>query len=161
MKHARSFPPAPAVWLLALVALFLLPACQTFDRRAREKAEVFSALDPATQERLRARELHVGDTTDMVYIALGRPSETLRQTTATGRSETWIYQTRWDEYQGTRFVGYRRHVTYDPLTKAQRITYVPEYRPVYAPRVEDRIRITFERDRVAVIEQVLDEDPSP
>ena len=139
--------------LAALFALAGLSACSSFQSRAREKASVFASLDAATQARLEAREIHVGDTMDMVYIALGKPSEKTEQTTAAGRSGLWTYSAYWQEYQGTRLVGYRRDVTYNPSTKSYSVAYAPDYQPVYTPRVEDRIRITFVGGRVTVVEQ--------
>jgi hypothetical protein len=139
--------------VVTVVALAGLSACNSFQSRAREKAAVFAALDPATRARLEAREIRVGDTMDMVYIALGKPSEKTERTTAAGRSGLWTYSAYWQEYQGTRLVGYRRDVAYNPSTKSYSVFYTPDYQPVYTPRVEDRIRITFEGGRVTVVEQ--------
>ena len=146
--------------IVALVALAGLSACSTFQSRAKEKTAVFAALDPATQARLEAREIHVGDTMDMVYIALGKPSEKTEKTTAAGRAGLWTYSAYWQEYQGTRIVGYRRDVAYNPATKSYSVSYTPDYQPVYTPHVEDRIRITFEGGRVTVVEQAQP-DPGP
>ncbi len=138
--------------LLGLAALGLT-GCQSFESRAKEKAAVFATLDEPTKARLEAREIHVGDTMDMVYIALGKPSEKQEKITASGRSELWIYSAYWEEYQGTRLVGYRRDVAYNPVTKSYRVVYTPDYQPIYTPRVEDRIRISFKDGRVTVVEQ--------
>ena len=138
---------------LAVAALLVLSACNTFERRAEEKASIFRALDAATQARLEARQIEVGDTQDMVYIALGAPDEKREQLTAGARTTTWVYSAYWQEYQGTRLVGYRRHVSYDPASKSYRVYHEPDYQPVYAPRIEDRVRITFQDGRVTVIEQ--------
>lgn len=141
---------------LFLLAAFLLAGCQSFASRAKEKASVFDALDADTRARLERREIHVGDSPDMVYIALGRPTEKQETTTASGRSTTWVYSASWQQYEGTRLVGYRREVTYDPVTKAPRVVFIPDYQPIYTPRVEDRVRVTFEGDRVTSVEQALD-----
>ncbi len=149
----RIHPAAGLNVLLAVLAFALLPACSSFDSRAKEKAAAFAALDPATRTRLQAREIRVGDTTDMVYIALGKPDETQEKITAAGVAGTWIYSAYWEEYQGTRLVGYRRDVVFNPGTKSYQVFYTPDYQPVYAPRVEDRLRVTFEAGRVTVVEQ--------
>lgn len=138
---------------LGFAALTSLVACSTFERRAKEKDSVFRALDSATQTRLEARQIEVGDTQDMVYIALGVPDEKREQVTETGRTSTWIYSAYWQEYQGTRLVGFRRVVIYDPGSKSYRVYHEPDYQPVYAPRMEDRVRITFQNGRVTVVEQ--------
>lgn len=144
---------APFVLLLGLAALFAFAGCSTFRSRAKEKAAVFAALDAATQARLEARDIRIGDTPDMVYIALGKPREKKEKLTSEGASGVWIYTARWDEYQGTRLVGYRSVSVYDPATKGYRVSYVPDYQPVYATREEDRLRVTFSGGVVSVIEQ--------
>ena len=135
-----------------------LVACSTFERRAKEKASAFGALDAATQARLQTRQIEVGDSMDMVYIALGVPDEKREQLTAGSRTTTWVYSAYWQEYQGTRLVGYRRQVAYDAASKSYRVFHETDYQPVYAPRVEDRVRITFQDGRVSVIEQAQSGD---
>lgn len=154
------FTPLVRLGLVSL-ALFGLSACSTFQRRAEEKSTVFRALDAATQARLEARQIEVGDTQDMVYIALGAPDEKREQLDAGGKTTTWIYSAYWQEYQGTRMVGYRRQVIYDPTSKSYRVYHEPDYQPIYAPRVEDRVRITFQDGRVTVIEQAQPQNPGP
>jgi hypothetical protein len=149
--------PFPSLRLLLVAcagfALAVLAGCNTFERRAEEKAAVFRALDPATQARLEARQIEVGDTQDMVYIALGVPDEKREHLTPSGRTATWVYSAYWQEYQGTRLVGFRRDVVYDPGSKSYRVLHTPDYQPVYAPRMEERVRITFQDGRVTVVEQ--------
>ncbi len=145
-------------FLFSLLVLLLLAGCNTFERRAKEKSAVFSALDPATQARLEARQIEVGDTQDMVYIALGAPDEKRDLVKPEGRTTTWVYSAYWQEYQGTRLVGYRRNVVYDAASKSYRVYHEPDYQPVYAPRMEDRVRITFQDGRVTVVEQAQRDD---
>lgn len=137
---------------LVLFAL-CLSGCSTFESRAKKKADVFASLDATTQSRLKAGSIELGDTQDMVYIALGNPEEKREKVVATGRTATWIYSTTWQEYQGTRLVGFRRDVVYNPNTKSYVSTVIPDYQPIYASRVEDRLRITFKDGRVTVVEQ--------
>lgn len=138
---------------LLLPSLGLLSGCSSFASRAKEKAPLFSVLDASTQARLEARHIQIGDTADMVYIALGRPNETLEKTTASGTAEIWIYSAYWEEYQGTRLVGYRPDVAYDPGTKKYQVSYRPDYQPIYTPHVEDRLRVTFEPGHVTIVEK--------
>jgi hypothetical protein len=146
--------------LVAFVGLFLLSGCNSFERRARERSAVFTALDPATQTRLEARQIEVGDSQDMVYIALGAPDEKRDILTPSGRTTLWIYSAYWQEYQGTRLVGFRRNVVYDPASKSYRVLHEPDLQPIYAARVEDRVRITFQDGHVTVIEQAQRDDRS-
>ena len=148
LSTLRRLPLALAATLLLLV----LAGCSTFESRSREKASVFATLDEEARARLKAREIRVGDSPDLVYIALGRPSEKMETLSSTGRSTTWIYTAYWQEYQGTRLVGHRREVFFNPATQTYQVSYVPDYQPVYADRREERFRVTFEDDRVTVIE---------
>jgi hypothetical protein len=145
--NSRALP-----WLLA--AVLLVAGCSTFETRSKEKSYVFTSLDPATQERLKNRIIHVDDNEDMVYIALGVPDEKKESVTPAGRATTWIYNAYWQEYRGTALVGYRRFVYYDPATKSYRVYYEPVREAIYVPRVEERIRITFQNGKVTVVEQV-------
>jgi hypothetical protein len=136
-----------------LLLAVLLSGCNTFERRAEEKAGVFASLDEATRERLRERNLNVGDTLDMVYIAMGAPDERRVRHSADGSETTWIYNAYWQEYQGQALVGYRRYVVRDAKTGRFQVFYEPVRDSVYVPREEERIRVTFRGDRVVAIEQ--------
>lgn len=155
----RFFYPARVG--MAIAAVFALASCSTFERRAKEKESIFRTLDAGTQARLEARQIEVGDSQDMVYIALGAPDEKREQLTSGSRTTTWIYSAYWQEYQGTRLVGYRRQVVYDPGSKSYRVYHEPDYQPIYTPRVEDRVRITFQNGRVTVIEQAQPSESTP
>ncbi len=139
--------------LSALLASVLLAGCNTFERRAEEKSDIFVALDEATRERLRERNLLVGDTEDMVYIALGAPDERRVRHSADGSETTWVYNAYWQEYQGQALVGYRRYVVRDPRTGRFQIFYEPVRESVFVPREEERIRVSFRNGRVTAIEQ--------
>lgn len=141
--------------------LGFLAGCSTFESRAKEKSALFATLDEPTRVRLQARDIRLGDNSDMVYIALGKPSAILKTTDASGASITWIYNTYWQEYQGTRLVGHRRDVIYNPVTQSYRVIHTPDFQPVYAERAEERIRITLVDDRVTAIEQTLPPGSAP
>ncbi|MCX6936602.1 MAG: hypothetical protein NTU80_01700 [Verrucomicrobia bacterium] len=139
---------------LGLLIAGLLAACSSFESRAKEKAALFATLDPATQARLQATEIRLGDTPDLVYLALGRPSEKRERLTDAGRETVWVYTATWQEYQGTRLVGYRREVVRNKNTQVDQVIYTPDYQPIYAARAEDRMRVTFTNERVSALEQL-------
>lgn len=152
MLAPRLSAPLVAALVGAWV-LFATSGCVSFESRTREKAAVFATLDTATRARLEAGEVRIGDTPDLVYLALGQPSEKKTQLTAEGHAGTWIYTASWQEYQGTRLVGYRRDMVYNSATKSYQVVLTPDYQPVYVPRAEDRIRVTFTAGVVSSIEQ--------
>ncbi len=140
--------------LAAITTLILLVGgCSTFESRSQEKAEVFNALDTHTQQRLKKGEISVGDTADLVYIALGNPDERRSSTTAKGEKLTWIYNVYWQEYAGTVHAGFRRIVIYDPQSKRYLVYFEPVQTDVYRQRSEERIRVEFLNGRVTSVEQ--------
>ncbi len=141
--------------LILAAALALLAAgCSTVKSRIEEKAAVFNSLDPQAQSKLRQGMIDIGYTGDMVYIAMGRPDQTKEMRTNDGVETTWIYNEYWQEYEGTRFVGYRRHVYYDPTVRAYRYYYEPVHADIYRDRVEQKTRVLFKNGKVAAIEQL-------
>ncbi|MDR1788821.1 MAG: hypothetical protein LBR12_00390 [Opitutaceae bacterium] len=142
-------------WLTVLAAAALLAGvagCNTFDGRAREKAAVFNALDTATRERLREGGIQVGDTTDMVYIALGSPDSSQRTARTGGEEEVWIYKRFYQVFAGYHTY-YERYHTYDPKTKTYRVHIVPVSAPVWETRTEAYLRVGFANGRVDFVEE--------
>ncbi|HEY0946363.1 MAG TPA: hypothetical protein VGD81_13890 [Opitutaceae bacterium] len=134
---------------LALVAA----GCSTFESRSKEKSYVFNTLDPATRARLKERNIVVGDTMDMVYIALGAPDEKREKVERAGTETVWIYNAYWQEYQGEALLGYRRVVFFDRRSKTYRVYYEPVRESVYSQHEEERIRVNFKDGKVTVVEQ--------
>ncbi|MFA6289680.1 MAG: hypothetical protein WC661_20045 [Opitutaceae bacterium] len=139
--------------LVFAAALLALTGCSTFESRSKQKAAAFSALDAATQARLKVGEIHLGDTMDEVYIALGHPDEKREITTEKEKTTAWIYSRYWQEYQGQAYAGARPVYTKNPTTGAVSVYYETVRQPVYANRSEERLRITFKDDKVTIIEK--------
>ncbi len=62
---------------ISLVAAVLLAAgcVSTQSARIQEKSAVFASLTPRQQQLIKAGRVKVGFTTDMVYLALGKPAQ--------------------------------------------------------------------------------------
>jgi hypothetical protein len=138
----------------ALLAAALLAGCDSIDSRINRKSAVFTALPAADQARLRQGTIAVGDTTDMVYIAIGEPSRRIEKRTGTGTQFIWIYRQYTESYEGSDFAGYRRRIYYDPRTRRHFVSLEPCYVDVYREEAEDALRIVFEDGRVKVIEEL-------
>ena len=138
--------------VLAAAGMLLSAGCASFDSRTEEKSYVFESLAPETKQRLKDGEIHIGDSKDMVYIALGDPSDKRSSVTENGEKTTWIYATYDRDYEGETFVGYRRVVTRDGLIGGYRVEYVPVSESVYHEHVDERFRVTFRDGRVTEIE---------
>ncbi len=136
-----------------LLALTVLTGCNTFERRAQKKADVFATLSPETKARLQNKIITVGDSPDMVYIALGAPDEKKVTATATGETTAWIYNRYWQEYRGEAYGGFLRRTVRDPKTGATSVYFEPVSRPVYADRQEPVMRVFFTDGKVTTIEK--------
>lgn len=139
--------------IILLSAILVLAGCNTFERRAEKKADVFATLSPETKDRLKNKTIQIGDTFDLVYIAFGNPDEKQQSATASGETVTWIYNRYWQEYQGEAYGGFYRHVVRDPKTGATRVYLEPVSRPVYADRKQPVLRVVFADGKASVIER--------
>ncbi len=140
--------------LILIMVAVLVAGCSTFERRAEEKSTTFNQLDETTRQRLKERDIAVGDTQDMVYIALGVPDEKRDRISLNESETTWTYNAYWQEYQGQVLVGYRRHVVFEPGSRRYRVYYTPIEQSLYAQREEERIRVAFTNGLVSSVEQV-------
>lgn len=135
------------------LVLVLLVGCSTINSRIQENAAYFDSLPIEAQERVRKGIVEIGDTAEMVYMAMGAPAEKRSSRSASRDRETWIYQVHYQDWVGRAFLGYRRVVVYDEKTKRSYVYREPVFEDVYRERTEDRIRIEFERGVVSAIEQ--------
>lgn len=150
--NVRILPKVFARVLIGL-ALVLLAGCSTINSRIKDNAAYFESLPLESQERIRKGIVEVGDTSDMVYIAMGAPSEKRSSRSASRDVETWIYQIHYQDWVGRAFMGYRRVVVYDEKTKRSYVYREAVYEDIYRERTEERIRIEFDRGVVTAIEQ--------
>ena len=151
MMSPSNMKLIPTICLTA--SLLILAGCDTFERRSQEKAGTFTSLSPDAQEKLKRGVIEIGNTPDMVYIALGAPDEKHDKTTAKGHTTTWVYNSYHQEYEGNVQTGYHRMLVYDPVRKRYAVFYEPVYTDVYSEHEEEHIRIKFQDDGVVEIEQ--------
>lgn len=138
--------------LLTCVAVLLANAgCSTMNGRIKEHEAMFRTLEPATQQRLREQRVEIGDTADMVYIALGRPTSRTERKSKDGTTMVWTYSVRGTEYAGTA-VGHRRAVVIDPRTGRRMLIVQPVVANVYQETEEDLIRVEFKEGLVSAVE---------
>lgn len=148
MKRSLSLPLAAAA-----AALLFLAGCNSFNSRARQMSAVYDQLPASEQQRLQRGAISVGDTPEMVYIALGTPDERRDTLNADGSHTTWIYRTYWQQYEGTAWLGYRRVIVPAANGRGYVIFHEPVTQDVYRTRVDDVIRVTFANNRVQQVEQ--------
>lgn len=144
-------PPIVILWLG--VGLLALTGCQNFEYRVKQNAALVATLDSATQARLSAGEILIGDSEDLVYLARGRPDEKKQTLTASGQTTTWVYNRYWQESRGEIAGGFQPRVRRDPATGATTTYMEPVYRPVYSDRSQALLRVTFTGGKVSAIER--------
>jgi hypothetical protein len=129
-----------------------LTGCSTFASRAQEKAATYDALTPQTQQRLEKGKISIGDTQDMVFIALDTPDAKRAVTTADGAESVWVYKTYWEDYTDTGWVGWHRF--YGPrMGDAFPIYHERVPLALYRTRVADVIRVIFKDGKVIAVDQ--------
>jgi hypothetical protein len=138
--------------LLAGVAL-VLAGCNTFNSRARQYSAVYDNLPATDQQRLQRGVIGIGDTPEMVYIALGQPDERRDILNADGNQTTWIYRSYWQQYEGQAWLGYRRVIVPARGGRGYVVFHEPVTQDVYRTHVDDRIRVTFANGAVQSVEQ--------
>ena len=74
---------------LALAAV--AAGCSTVDSRVKKHEAAFNTWPADVQEKVRAGQVEVGFTEEMVRVALGDPARTVSRTTAQGQADVWIY----------------------------------------------------------------------
>lgn len=81
--------------LLAASTLFIVGcATSTPQSRIAERREAFSRLPEEAQRKIKAGEIDLGFTEEMVRFALGKPGREFSRTDANGSSVVWVYYKR-------------------------------------------------------------------
>jgi hypothetical protein len=144
--------PKLLFFFVAAASVFTLAGCNTFSSRAHEKANVYQALPPETRQRLQHGHISIGDSQDMVYIALGYPDEVREVRTTQGQQTVWIYRTYWQQYEGSEWVGWHRMIV--PLRGGGfGVIHEPVTSDVYSTHIDEVIRVTFDHGVVAAVDQ--------
>lgn len=127
--------------------------CDTFHSRARQMSGVYNQLSAGEQQRLQRGAINVGDTPEMVYIALGNADERRDVMNADGTQSVWIYKTYWQQYEGTAWLGYRRIIVPAGNGRGYIVYHEPVTQDVYRTHADETIRVTFSRGVVSQVEQ--------
>lgn len=77
--------------LLAVIALVGCDASSGTAARIQEKSAAFAQLTPEQKQRIETGSIERGYTTDMVYMALGKPSKVKEKVSPEGTVLMWTY----------------------------------------------------------------------
>ena len=134
----------PRLLALAVLACALAFAgCSTPDSRIEKNSAAFASYAPAVQAKIRAGEVDVGFTPEMVTMALGKPDGIRRRVSAEGETEVWVYADKSPTFSFGVGVGGGGHhsgggVAVGTSTGGER---------------EDRLRVIFQAGKVTAIER--------
>jgi predicted small secreted protein len=85
----------PRVLTFALcVFSALATGCSTTEGRIKDHQAAFQSLPPEQQQKIRAGEVDVGFSQEMVVMALGEPDRRYTRTAADGTTEVWAYRSK-------------------------------------------------------------------
>ncbi len=132
---------------LCLVAVALLAACSsTPDSRIAKNQAAFARYPSGVQQKIRAGEVDVGFTPEMVRLALGEPARTFVRQTGNGSAELWVYHD-----SGPRFsfgIGVGGSTGRHSSAGVGLSTSTGGYDP------EEKMRVEFREGRVTAVEYV-------
>lgn len=78
--------------LVVLFLLLTLAACSGLNSRIKKDQALYDSWPVQTQERLKQGDVRIGDTQEMVRIALGDPDETTVRITEKNKYLVWAYK---------------------------------------------------------------------
>lgn len=138
--------------LLLLSTGLVLAGCNLPNTRIDEHRAEFSKLPPATQQNIRNGIVEPAYTTDMVDMALGKPTRTI--TDANGKL-VWIYHHEpITAYNETIRSGFRRRIVYDPVKRTNDVVVEAIDPKAFPNLVPYDLRVTFSNGRVVSVERV-------
>jgi hypothetical protein len=141
MKSSASF----IVTCSVLVAAIMLAGCaSTPERRIARNPDLFASFPTDVQERVRAGQVELGFSPEMVSLALGRPDSRVTQRSERGEKVIWYYEGRYLTTDTVRVHDYGRFSVRDPV--------------IYVDRTREhrytRARLEFVDGRLTTIQQV-------
>lgn len=134
------------VWIVPVLAwiFFAFGCAHTPETRIAKNPELFERLTPEEQESVKAGQVQIGYTPEMVFLALGEPDQKITRRTKEDELNVWIYQGRFVSTETVR-------------VRDQFGVFRPVHPTLYLDRTVEHIytkaRVVFEDGRVISIEQ--------
>ena len=131
--------------LLAGTALALLVGCSTPDSRIAGHRASFDKLPAEAQQKIRAGQVDVGFTPEMVRLALGEPDRVFTRRSETGDTEVWGYPDRGPQFSiGIGLGSGGRHSSVGGGVAMSTGGYDPE----------EKIRVEFREGKVTAVDSL-------
>lgn len=144
--------PRPLLLLAALGVAFA--GCASRPRELQLPPE--NSLDAATQKKIKRGLVEPGFTPEMVYLALGQPSEPARNLVDATRDGAWVYH----DFNGTDRdlvrAGFRRRVVFDPVKRGDVVITEPLDAKAFPHLVPRSLVVRFKDGRVVDVSRVAE-----
>jgi hypothetical protein len=131
---------------LCLASTALLAACSsTPEQRIAKNSAAFDTYPPQIRQKIRAGQVDLGFTPEMVRLALGEPTRQFHRQTETGVVELWVYHDNGPRFSfGVGFGSYGRHSASSVGVSTSTGGYDPE----------EKMRVEFRDGRVTAVDYV-------
>ncbi|MGH7957043.1 MAG: hypothetical protein ACREH8_08525 [Opitutaceae bacterium] len=119
-----------------------------------QKPTTSTSMEPAIRAKVEKGVIEPGFTPEMVYLALGKPSEPAESLADATTQGTWVYHDFNGNGRDIVKPGFRRHVVSDPAKKTDVIKTEP-IDPAALPNLRaNSLHVTFRDGRVVEIQRV-------
>jgi hypothetical protein len=136
---------------ILLGAIALTMGCASTDSRINKHSDLFATFSPDIQEAIRAGRVQIGYTTDMVFMALGKPHREYVRNTAAGQTQVWSYTDYYTLSRRQMVDGQFR--VRDPRSGRMSTVSDSVWADVMTYHEYDRVRIEFENGKVVAVEE--------
>ena len=137
--------------LLAVATLVVAAGCST----ARTPTTATS-LEPKIRAQVEKGVVEPGFTPEMVFLALGKPTEPAQSLVDATNNGTWVYRDFQSKDKEWMKAGFRRHLVFDSAKKADVIVTEPIDRKALAGLQANSLYVTFRDGRVVEIQRVAE-----
>ncbi len=136
----------PLLLLLALgLSVFLAACSSTPEDRIAKNSALFDTLPPPVRQKIRAGEVDLGFTPEMVRLALGEPTRVFSRQTEAGAAELWVYHNNGPRFSfGVGVGSFGRHSATSVGVSSSTGGYDPE----------EKMRVEFRNGSVTAVEYV-------
>lgn len=139
----------PSPVLPTLLVALLLAGCATSN-----KPTTATTLEPDIRKKVERGIVEPGFTPEMVYLALGKPSEPASALVDATRDGTWIYHDFKRDDRDFIRAGFRRRVVFDPVKRSDVIVTEPIDPRLFPNLREHSLHVTFREGRVVEIKRI-------
>ena len=136
---------------IAVATALLATGCTT-----TRKPTTATKLEPAIKAKVDKGVVEPGFTPEMVFLALGKPSEPAESLVDATTNGTWVYRDFRRSDRDLVKAGFRRRVVFDPAKKTEVITNEPIDLKASPNLQAHSLYVTFREGRVVEIQHVAD-----